>query len=384
MMRAAAGAAFGAEVDDPVRGLDDVEVVLDHDHRVAVVAQPVQHGQQQLDVVEVQAGRRLVEDVERAPGVALGQLERELHALRLAAGERGRRLAERDVAEADVEQRRELARDRGHRLEERVRLLDRHREHFVDVLALVADLERLAVVALAVADVARHVDVGQEVHLDLDQAVALARLAAPALHVEREASRAVAALARFLHLREQLADRREEPGVGRRIAARRAPDRALVDADHLVEVLEPFDLVVRRRLLGAVVQMPRDRVVERVVDERRLARARHAGHADEQADRQLQRHALQVVAARAGDRELARRRRRDAAAPESGSAGGRRGTGRSANAARGGCPRACPARRPARRARRRRAPCRRRSRRPRSLPRRARRRSRCCRGRAGA
>ena len=153
------------------------------------------------------------------PGVALRQLQRELDALRLAARQRRRRLAERDVAQAHVEQRRELARDRRHRLEERERLLDRHRQHFVDVLALVADLERLAVVALAVAHVARHVDVGQEVHLDLDEAVALARLAAPALDVEREAPRAVAALARLLHLREQLADRREQPGVGRRIAS---------------------------------------------------------------------------------------------------------------------------------------------------------------------
>ena len=91
---AAAGAAFGAHVDDPVGGLDDVEVVLDHDQRVAGVAQRVQHVQQQLDVGEVQAGGRLVEDVERAAGVALGQLERELDALRLAARERRRALAE--------------------------------------------------------------------------------------------------------------------------------------------------------------------------------------------------------------------------------------------------------------------------------------------------
>ena len=220
MMRAAARAALRTEVDDPVGGLDHVEVVLDHDDRVAVVAQPVQHGEQQLDVVEVQAGRRLVEDVERAAGVALRQLERELHALRLAAGQRRRRLAERDVAEA---RRRaasaSLRATAGTGSKNAIRLLDRHREHFVDVLALVADLERLAVVALAVADVARHVDVGQEVHLDLDEAVALARLAAAALDVEREAARAVAALARLLHLREELADRREEPGVRRGIAS---------------------------------------------------------------------------------------------------------------------------------------------------------------------
>src|SRR4029453_19257952 len=104
-------------------------------------------------------------------------------------------------------------------------------------LPLVADLEGLPIVPLALADLARHVHVGQEVHLDLDQPVALARFATPALHIERESSRTIAALARFLHLREQLANRREETCVGRGIRARRAPDRALVDADHLVEVL---------------------------------------------------------------------------------------------------------------------------------------------------
>ena len=36
---AAAGAALGTHVDDPVRGLDDVEVVLDDDDRVALVDQ---------------------------------------------------------------------------------------------------------------------------------------------------------------------------------------------------------------------------------------------------------------------------------------------------------------------------------------------------------
>jgi hypothetical protein len=77
------------------------------------------------------------------------------------------------------------------------RLLHRHLQHLGDVLALVQDLQRLAVVALAVADVAGHVDVGQEVHLDLDHAVALAGLAAAALDVEAEAPRAVAALARL-------------------------------------------------------------------------------------------------------------------------------------------------------------------------------------------
>ena len=41
-------AAFGTEVDDVVRGLDDVEVMLDEQHRVAGVDEPVQRFEQPL------------------------------------------------------------------------------------------------------------------------------------------------------------------------------------------------------------------------------------------------------------------------------------------------------------------------------------------------
>ena len=114
----AAGAALGAHVDDPVGGLDHVEVVLDDDDRVAHVDQAGEHVEQLADVVEVQTGGRLVQDVDRAAGGALLQLGGELDALGLAAGEGGRGLAEPDVAEADVVERLEVAGDRGDGLEE--------------------------------------------------------------------------------------------------------------------------------------------------------------------------------------------------------------------------------------------------------------------------
>ncbi len=186
-----------------------------------------------------------------------------------------------------------------------MRVFHRHVQHFGDVLALVLDFQRLAVVALAVADVARHVHVRQEVHLDLDHAVALAGFAAAALDVEREASGRVAAFLRSRHCREQIADRREEPRVGRRIGARRAADRRLVDGDDLVEMLEAADRFMRRRFRLRAVQMARGGVVQRVVDQRRLAGAGNAGHAGQQADRQFERDVLQVVAGGAGDRRAA-------------------------------------------------------------------------------
>jgi len=52
----AADTTFRAEVNDPVGGLDDVEVVLDDDDGIAVIAHAVQYRQQLCDVMEVQAG----------------------------------------------------------------------------------------------------------------------------------------------------------------------------------------------------------------------------------------------------------------------------------------------------------------------------------------
>jgi len=61
---AAVVAGAGAEVDDPVGVRHDRLVVLDDDDRLAGVDEPVEQGEQLLDVGEVQAGGRLVEDVD--------------------------------------------------------------------------------------------------------------------------------------------------------------------------------------------------------------------------------------------------------------------------------------------------------------------------------
>ena len=124
------------------------------------------------------------------------------------------------------------------------RLLHVHLQHVGDALALELHLQRLAVEAMALAHRAGDPDVGQEIHLQPVRAVALARLAAAAGDVEAEPARLVAAALRLGQLREQVADLVEHLDVGRRVRARRAADRRLVDGDQLVEMLEPFDAVV--------------------------------------------------------------------------------------------------------------------------------------------
>ena len=60
--------AFGTEIDDVVGLFDHVEVVFDHQNCVSKRDQTLEHVEQLVNVGEVQAGRRLVEDVDRATG----------------------------------------------------------------------------------------------------------------------------------------------------------------------------------------------------------------------------------------------------------------------------------------------------------------------------
>src|SRR6185436_7312123 len=78
---ATALAALGTEVDDPIGALDDVEVVLDHEHGVPCIDEALQHTEQAAHVLEVEPGGGLVEDVDGAAGGALAELGRQLHAL---------------------------------------------------------------------------------------------------------------------------------------------------------------------------------------------------------------------------------------------------------------------------------------------------------------
>ena len=159
------------------------------------------------------------------------------------------------------------------------------------------DLQRLAVVALALAHVAGDIHVGQEVHFHADHAVAFAGFAASAAHVEGEAPRAVAALAGRGHAGKQFADGREEPGVGGGVAAWGATNGALVDGDHLVEVVQTVNLAAGGRFGLGAVELLRQRLVQGVVDEGGLAAARDTGDADHQAHGDVDARFLQVVAA---------------------------------------------------------------------------------------
>ena len=169
----------------------------------------------------------------------------QLDPLRFAAGERRRRLAERQVAQPDVGERRHQPADRFVILEELDRLVDAHRQHVGDRFAAIANGERLPVEPCTVANGAGHFEVGQKVHGDPPHALPFALFAAAALGVEAEPADAVAALPGLLGAGEHRADVVPHAGVRGGIRPRRAADRRLIDFH------QPIELRRRRADSGA-------------------------------------------------------------------------------------------------------------------------------------
>ena len=201
------------------------------------------------------------------------------------------------VAQAHVQQRLQLARNGGHVLEEGPGVFHRQLQHLRNVAALPLHLQCFAVVALAVAHVAGHVHVGQKMHFHFHHAIALAGFAAPAGHVERKAPRRVAALFGGGGFGHQLAQRREQAGVGRGVAARCAANGRLIDVDHLVEKFQSFQAEAGRGVGLGAVDVLGGRAVQRVVHQGGFARARYTRDASEQPHRNVHIHLAQVVPA---------------------------------------------------------------------------------------
>ena len=78
------GTRFGPQLNDPISRLDNLEVVLDHQDRIAHVSQPMDHIEEFSDVVQVKASGWFVEDVQGVPGVGPRQLGCKFDALSFA------------------------------------------------------------------------------------------------------------------------------------------------------------------------------------------------------------------------------------------------------------------------------------------------------------
>ena len=321
-------AAFRPQVNQPVAGADHVQVVLDHHQRMAGLQQLAEGLHQPRNVVEMQAGGRLVKQEQRTfrrqPLSALagafcrfGQESSQLQALRLAAAQRRYRLAQAHIVQAHIHDRLERAQHLAIRRMRRAtrggigragakqqhRLVHRQLQHIGHVQRAATTLYRhfqdFRAVALAVAVRAAQVDIAQELHLHMLETAAATGRATAIATVEAELARGITALLRQRRGGKQLADRIPGADIAHRVGTRRLADRRLVHEHHVGQMVRAQQTIMLARRLGGLAKLAQQRRCQHVLDQRGLARSAHAGDADHALQRNLQRHVLQVVGAHA-------------------------------------------------------------------------------------
>ena len=319
---AAAVAALGSEVDDPVRGPDHVEVMLDDHHRVSGRDELPERGEEGRHVVEMQPGGGLVEEEQGTAASAFPrpdatghanpaerprEVPRELESLRLAAAQGRHRLAEGDIAEPHCGEGRELLPDVGRVGEARDGLIDGEVEHVGDGKTVRGDLhfQDIRPKAPPVAVRTAQVHVAQELHLEVLEAVPRAGGASSVGVVEAEPSGGIAAFPGERLGREELADRVEGADVARRDRAAGLANRGLVHEHHVRERLHPVDPVVASRRLPRAAETLEEPAMADVLEQGRLPRAAHPGHAHETPEGDPDVDPLQVVLRRAAHEEVA-------------------------------------------------------------------------------
>ena len=172
--------------------------------------QRVERFEQLADIVEMQAGGRLVEDEhDRSLCVLFGEERCEFHALALAARERRRGLPQFNITETHILQSAQFFDDL---FVDRVFVLvfaekfDGHLQNVVNRTVVVLHFEYVVFEPFAATGFAHQLDVGHKLHADLDHPFALTLLAAPARDVERKMRRIHVVVFRIRLVGEKFAD----------------------------------------------------------------------------------------------------------------------------------------------------------------------------------
>ena len=95
-------ASLRTQIDDPIRALDHLEIVLNDNQTLALVDETMKHSEQSCDVVEVQAGGRFIKDKQRAGSARFRKVPRQLEALRFSTAQGVNGLTEAKIIETHL------------------------------------------------------------------------------------------------------------------------------------------------------------------------------------------------------------------------------------------------------------------------------------------
>ena len=154
---------------------------------------------------------------------------------------------------------------------ELVGFLHRHIQDIIDILSLVANLQGFPVVAFSVTNLAGHIDIRQEMHLDLYNTVSGAGLTTSTLHIEGETPLGIASLLGILGAGKEVTNQVEDAGIGCRIGAGGSSNRALVNVYDFIQSFQALHLSEFSGNHFGLVQHLGTMLMDDFIDERGLS-----------------------------------------------------------------------------------------------------------------
>ena len=307
---ATALAAFRAQINQPIRGTNHIQIVLNHHQRMPGIQQLAQRTHQLGNVIKVQAGGGFVQHEQRttprhglAAGAAalgsLGQKTGQLEALRLATRKRGHGLPQLHVFQTHIDNRLQHADHIAVGAEQIGGLTHRQVQHIGHIqgttLALDRHLQNLGAIALAIAVRAAQIYVAEELHLDVFEARATTGRATAIATVEAELGTCVAALTRQRGHRKQLTNRVPGTDITDRVGTCGFANRRLINKHDFAQQLSTHQTLVRAGRFCGLAKVAQQRRRQHVLHQCGFAGATDAGDADQTLQRDFDIDVLQVV-----------------------------------------------------------------------------------------
>ena len=218
-----------------------------------------------MDILKMQSCGRLIQDIDGPAGTSSGKLRGQLDTLCLTTGQGSGRLSQLYIGKSHIIQGLDLSADKRYIFEERQCFFHRHIQHIKNTLAFVFYIQCLTVVSLTAADLTGHIDIRQEMHLDLDDTIATAGFTSSALDIEAESSLAVTLGLCVRRRSKQIADQIKYSGISSGVGSGSPSDGRLVNVDDFVQLFHTFDTLVSAGNAAGTVQFSRQMLVEDLI-----------------------------------------------------------------------------------------------------------------------
>ena len=127
----------------------------------------MQHFEELAHIIEMLARGWLVQNIQSSPCGPARQFLGQFDPLRFSSGQGRCLLAHTDITQAHALQGHQLVPDQRHGLEEYRAFIHCHIQDIGNGFSSELDLQGFTIVAAALADITLHIDVRQEMHLDL-------------------------------------------------------------------------------------------------------------------------------------------------------------------------------------------------------------------------